>query len=68
MICSGKYRENLGKSPKSDFCGGGGGKERLREGFPEEMTDDPLPHDGKLEELKAVPLDRAQRVMGKYMR
>lgn len=54
--------------PKSDFCGGGGGKERLREGFLEEMTDDPLPHDGKLEELKAVPLDRAQRVMGKYMR
>lgn len=56
--------------PKSDFCGGagGGGKGMLREGFPEEMTDDPGPQDGKLKELKAVLLDQARRLMRKYMR
>lgn len=52
MLYSGKYRENLGRMPKSGF--GGGGKERVREGSLEEMT--PCNVMATLEKLKVVLL------------
>lgn len=41
------------------------GKERVREGFLEETTDDCRPHAGKSAKPKTVLLDRVQRVRGK---
>lgn len=47
---------------------GGGGKEKVREDFLEEMTNDPLHGDDELEEQQAVLLDRVQSMRGKCMR
>lgn len=52
MLSLGKYRENLGKKPKSDVWGSS--KQRVRDAFPEEVTDDLLGLDSHLEEVKAA--------------